>query len=244
MGAHTDHGLKHATLCLLGRVQVGHEGTGRAGREYEMHEGAPACADAPRGAGGHPGAPTVGRPTPRPGAAVFEDVLEPARYSSRQLMGELMAYGNANGLFAQDSLAGIAAPDGAITDAELEACGGDKLSQVAFLPFMRTQYKEAVMGAQCGYGPFQYYENGARGMLMILTHFLQHEHYDAQTAQAVLGGSHRLAPCKTIGQYKPNGAASGFEMWFAIGSQHLCCRGSHPKHVANPDPVIKTFKPH
>ena len=31
-----------------------------------------------------------------------------------------------------------------------------------------------------------------------------------------------------------NGATSGFKMCFAIGSQHLCCRESQPKHVANP----------
>ena len=29
-------------------------------------------------------------------------------------------------------------------------------------------------------------------------------------------------------------ATSGFEMCFAIGSQHLGCRGSQPKHVSNP----------
>ena len=29
-------------------------------------------------------------------------------------------------------------------------------------------------------------------------------------------------------------ATSGFEMCFAIGSQHLWCRGSRPKHVSNP----------
>ena len=32
----------------------------------------------------------------------------------------------------------------------------------------------------------------------------------------------------------PNGATSGFEMWFALGSHHLWCRGSQPKHVSNP----------
>ena len=31
---------------------------------------------------------------------------------------------------------------------------------------------------------------------------------------------------------------------FAIGSQHLWCGGSQPKHVSNPDSVIKKFKPH
>ena len=31
-----------------------------------------------------------------------------------------------------------------------------------------------------------------------------------------------------------NGAASGFEMCFAIGSQRLGCRGPRPKHVSNP----------
>ena len=30
-----------------------------------------------------------------------------------------------------------------------------------------------------------------------------------------------------------NAATSGFEMWFAIGSQHLWCRGSQPKHVSD-----------
>ena len=39
-------------------------------------------------------------------------------------------------------------------------------------------------------------------------------------------------------------APFGFEMRFAIGSQHLWCRGSQPKHVSNPDSVIKKFKPH
>ena len=41
-----------------------------------------------------------------------------------------------------------------------------------------------------------------------------------------------------------NGATSGFEMYFAIGYQHLWCRGSQPKHVSNPDAVIKKFNPH
>ena len=36
-----------------------------------------------------------------------------------------------------------------------------------------------------------------------------------------------------------NGATSGFEMCFAIGSQHLTCRESQPKHVSNPDFGIK-----
>ena len=31
-----------------------------------------------------------------------------------------------------------------------------------------------------------------------------------------------------------NGAKSRFEMRFAIGPQHLWCRGSQPKHVSNP----------
>ena len=33
-------------------------------------------------------------------------------------------------------------------------------------------------------------------------------------------------------------------MCFAIGSQHLGCCVSHPKHVSNPDSVIKKVKPH
>ena len=40
---------------------------------------------------------------------------------------------------------------------------------------------------------------------------------------------------------------TGFEMRFAIGSQHLLCRGSQrsqTKHVSNPDSVIHMFKPH
>ena len=37
---------------------------------------------------------------------------------------------------------------------------------------------------------------------------------------------------------------SGFEMCFAIGSQHFGCRGSQPKHVSNPDSATKEFKPH
>ena len=31
-------------------------------------------------------------------------------------------------------------------------------------------------------------------------------------------------------------------MWFAIGSQHLWCRGSQPKHVSNS--VLKEIDPH
>ena len=31
-----------------------------------------------------------------------------------------------------------------------------------------------------------------------------------------------------------NSTTSGFEMCFAIGSQHQRCRGSQPKHVSNP----------
>ena len=31
---------------------------------------------------------------------------------------------------------------------------------------------------------------------------------------------------------------------FAIGSQHLWCPGSQPKHASNPDSVIKKFHPH
>ena len=38
-------------------------------------------------------------------------------------------------------------------------------------------------------------------------------------------------------------ATSGFKMRFAIGSQHIWCRGSQPKHVSNPDSAIQTFKP-
>ena len=30
---------------------------------------------------------------------------------------------------------------------------------------------------------------------------------------------------------------SGFEMCFALGSQHLRCRGSQRKHASNPDSV-------
>ena len=33
---------------------------------------------------------------------------------------------------------------------------------------------------------------------------------------------------------KQNVVLSGFEMCFAIGSQHFWCRGSQPKHVSNP----------
>ena len=39
-------------------------------------------------------------------------------------------------------------------------------------------------------------------------------------------------------------ATSGFEMCFSIGSLHLWCRGSQPKHVSNPDSATKTIKPH
>ena len=41
-----------------------------------------------------------------------------------------------------------------------------------------------------------------------------------------------------------NGATSGLEMCFAVGSQYQRCRGSQPKHVSNPESVIKKFKPH
>ena len=40
-----------------------------------------------------------------------------------------------------------------------------------------------------------------------------------------------------------NGAKSVCEMCFAIGTQHLRCRGHQPKHVSDPDYVIKNFKP-
>ena len=41
-----------------------------------------------------------------------------------------------------------------------------------------------------------------------------------------------------------NGATSGFEMCFAIGSRHLGCWGSERsqrKHVSNPDSALKKF---
>ena len=40
-----------------------------------------------------------------------------------------------------------------------------------------------------------------------------------------------------------NGATAEFERCFAIGSQHLWCRGSQPKHALNPDSVFKKFEP-
>ena len=62
-----------------------------------------------------------------------------------------------------------------------------------------------------------------------------------------MAGLHRLQTLELYRcpKYKPNmnRATSGFELGFAIVSQHFWCRGSQPKHVSNPDSVIKKSKP-
>ena len=54
-----------------------------------------------------------------------------------------------------------------------------------------------------------------------------------KTAKAK-GSQRRRQDRPLITIINPNGASFGFEMCFAIGSQHLWCRGSQPKHVSNP----------
>ena len=47
--------------------------------------------------------------------------------------------------------------------------------------------------------------------------------------------------------YNQDGAPIGFEMCFAVGSQHLRRRGAHrskQKHASNADSAIKKFKPY
>ena len=65
-----------------------------------------------------------------------------------------------------------------------------------------------------------------------------------KTRHVVVYGTHADAGQSKI--RKQNSAPSGFEMCLAPStfSQHVWCRGSQPKHVSNPDSVMKKFKPH
>jgi hypothetical protein len=199
MNSHNDHLMKNAALCLLGRVQTGLAGLppqGRKAYNYEMHESRDGgVVDAHD----HSKTSTMRHPD-----SVFEDIKEPARFCSLSLMETLNNYSEENELRSTSSLGGIAAPDDhQLTPAELEACGGDKLSQVAFLPFLRREFQDVVESAKCGYFHSMYYEMGCRGMMLILAHFLQERHFNAQTesigtSEAEGGPRHRLAPCKTL----------------------------------------------
>ena len=68
-------------------------------------------------------------------------------------MDGLCAYAATHALTEQLSRIDDECGGGASTAVELNACGGDKLSQAAFLPFlpfMHPKYKDGVMAARCG----------------------------------------------------------------------------------------------
>jgi hypothetical protein len=192
MNSHNDKDTKHAALCLLGRIEAG-PSQGNKPSYWQMHEY--------RNDNGASGSLVSRHPT-----LVFEDIQEPAKFCSISLMDTLNNYTKQNNLRSIESLGGIVAPDDhQLTSNELDLCGGEKLSQVAFLPFLRLQHQEIVESARCGYGKFMFYEMGCRGMLLILSHFLQERHFNEQTKMIGKEGGaeekgpiHKLAPCKTL----------------------------------------------
>ena len=71
-------------------------------------------------------------------------------------------------------------------------------------------------------------------MLVTLAHFLQHDHFDAQTATLGLGtgSKHRLAPCKNIARIYAKADSDHKDMPAPVTAANLdCCR----KSIASPD---------
>jgi hypothetical protein len=225
-----DKTMKHAALCLLGRVQTGLSGLpiqGRSPYNYELHEGTPSS---------NPGQ----RQSMRSPDDVFADICEPALLCSRQLMDdELNAYTERHGLRDQSSVGGIVAPPEphALTTEELDMCGGKKLSQAAFLPFMHTKHRTVVESAKIGWIQQQFWEMGLRGMTIILAHFLQDNYFDPETSSVIGDGEggcaqHRLAPNKTLARIYAKADSDHKDAPAPVTAQNLdVCR----KSICSPD---------
>ena len=107
------------------------------------------------------------------------------------------------------------------TETELRHTSYRRVSSVEFSP----EYPDVLYVKQAGFiGSWGEWHSSKTNL-----------HRNATATRAIVQAElFDLLPVRQSRMIKQNSATSGFEMCFAIGSQHLWCRGSQPKHVSNP----------